>query len=111
MTIRHKYCGHKSNRLNALRSISLFLRAAKTEAEDLNVDTQGMANSVSELREEVLKLTGVDVMLNDTTFKSTYQILKEISEVYDDLADVDQANLTELLAGKRNTCQSVQKCA
>lgn len=111
MTIRHKYCGHKSNRLNALRSISLFLRAAKTEAEDLNVDTQGMANSVSELREEVLKLTGVDVMLNDTTFKSTYQILKEISEVYDDLADVDQANLTELLAGKHTTCQSVQKCA
>lgn len=39
---------------------------------------------------------------NRTTFKSTYQILKEISEVYDDLADVDQANLTELLAGKYN---------
>lgn len=48
---------------------------------------------------------------NRTTFKSTYQILKEISEVYDDLADVDQANLTELLAGKHTTCQNVQKCA
>lgn len=47
---------------------------------------------------------------NRTTFKSTYQILKEISEVYDDLADVDQANLTELLAGK-HTYQNVQKCA
>lgn len=113
MTIRHKYCGHKSNRLNALRSISLFLRAAKTEAEDLNIDTQGMANSVSELREEVLQLTGIDIMADPagTKFKSTYQILKEISEVYDDLADVDQANLTELLAGKHTTCQNVQKCA
>ena len=98
---------------NALRSISLFLRAAKTEAEDLNIDTQGMANSVSELREEVLQLTGIDIMANPagTEFKSTYQILKEISEVYDDLADVDQANLTELLAGKHTTCQNVQKCA
>lgn len=95
---------------NALRSISLFLRAAKTEAEELNIDTEGMASSVSELREDVEAIAGVDIMLDDTQFKSTTQILRELSEVWDNLSDIDQANLTEMLAGK-HTCQIVQKCA
>lgn len=60
-----------------------------------------MADSVSKLREELLSLTGVDIQLDEDTFKSTYQILKEISEVWDDLSDVSRANVTELLAGKR----------
>lgn len=36
------------------------------------------------------------------TFKSTYQIIKEISQVWSSMADVDQAALLELLGGKRN---------
>lgn len=36
------------------------------------------------------------------TFKSTYQIIKEISEVWGDLTDVSQANILNLMAGKRN---------
>lgn len=97
---------------NALRSISLFLRAAKTEAEDLNIDTEGMASSVSELREDVEAIAGVDIMANadGTQFKSTIDILRELAGVWDDLSDIDQANLTEMLAGK-HTCQIVQKCA
>lgn len=89
---------------NALKSISLFLRAAKTEAEELNVDTEGMASSVSELREDVMAIAGVDIMadVDGTKFKSTTQILRELSEVWDTLSDIDQANLTEMLAGKYN---------
>lgn len=89
---------------NALKSISLFLRAAKTEAEELNIDTEGMASSVSELREDVMAIAGVDIMANTdgTEFKSTIQILRELSEVWDTLSDIDQANLTEMLAGKYN---------
>ena len=62
-----------------------------------------MANSVSELRESILKLTGnkVDIMVNDTEFKSTLQIMREIASVYDSLTDVDQAALLKLLSGKR----------
>lgn len=98
--------------MNALRSISLFLRAAKTEAEELNIDTEGMASSVSELREDVEAIAGVDIMANadGTQFKSTIDILRELAGVWDDLTDIDQANLTEMLAGK-HTCQIVQKCA
>ena len=60
-----------------------------------------MANSVSELRSELKQLAGVDIMKDDNTFKSTYQIMKELSEVWKDLSDTTQANITELISGKR----------
>lgn len=81
----------------------MYLRAAKTEAEEAGVETEGMANSVSELRGSIMKLTGnrVDIMQDDSTFKSTVQIMREIASVYDTMSDVDQAALLELLSGKR----------
>ena len=87
-----------------LKTISMYLRAAKTEAEEAGESTEGMAGSVSALRDELLSLTGnqVDIQLDDDTFKSTYQIMKELSGVWDDLTDVSQANITELIGGKRN---------
>ena len=87
---------------NGLRSIALFLRAAKTEAEELGIETEGMASSVSELREDVMAIAGVDIMADEagTQFKSTIDILRELSEVWDSLSDIDQANLTEMLIGK-----------
>ena len=88
----------------ALKTVSMYLRAAKTEAEDAGESTEGMANSVSELRGEILALTGnkVDIQINDDEFKSTYQILKELSEVWDELSDISKANITEMIGGKRN---------
>lgn len=88
-----------------LKTVSMFLRAAKTEAEDAGESTDGMASSVSELRDEILALTGnkVDIQIDDDTFKSTYQILKELSEVWDELTDVSQANILEMVGGKRNS--------
>lgn len=88
----------------ALKTVSMYLRAAKTEAEEAGESTEGMANSVSELRKELLTLTGgkVDIMLDDKTFKSTYEIMKDLSKVWSDIADIDQANILELIGGKRN---------
>lgn len=88
----------------ALKTISMYLRAAKTDAEEAGESTEGMANSVSELRKELLTLTKgkVDIMLDETTFKSTYQIMKELSQVWSELSDIDAANILELIGGKRN---------
>lgn len=90
--------------MTSLKTLSMYLRAAKTEAEDAGESTDGMAESVSKLREEVLSLTGqkVDIMADENTFKSTLQIMRELSEVWDQLSDVSQANLLERLGGKRN---------
>lgn len=84
-----------------LKTLSMYLRASKTDAENAGIATDGMANSVSELRSELKQLAGVDIMKDDNTFKSTYQIMKELSEVWKDLSDTTQANITELISGKR----------
>lgn len=87
-----------------LKTVSMYLRAAKTEAEDAGEATDGMATSVSELREELLQLTNnkVDIQIDEDTFKSTYQILKELSDVWDELTDLTKANILEMVGGKRN---------
>lgn len=85
-----------------IKSVSMYLRAAKSELEDTGESADGCANSVSELRSELKSLTGVDIMIDNKNFKSTYQILKELSQVWDKLSDVTQANVTEMIGGKRN---------
>ena len=40
-------------------------------------------------------------MQNDDTFKSTYKVLDELSEKWSNLTDIQQAAITELVAGKR----------
>lgn len=87
-----------------MKTVSMYLRAAKTEAEEAGESTEGMANSVSELREELLALTNgkVDIQIDENTFKSTYQIMKELADVWGKLTDITQANILEQIGGKRN---------
>lgn len=40
-------------------------------------------------------------MKDKDTFKSTYQILDELATKWQDLTDIQQASITELIAGKR----------
>lgn len=89
----------------SLKTISMYLRSAKSEAEDAGESTEGMVESVSKLRNELKNLTGgqVDILQADgQTYKSTYQILKELSQVWDSLTDLSQANILEMIGGKRN---------
>ena len=88
-----------------IKTVSMYLRAAKTEAEEAGESTEGMAESVSKLRKEILALTSgrVDIQLDENTFKSTYQILKELSKVWEDLTDITKANILEMIGGKRNS--------
>ena len=85
----------------AMKTLSMYIRAAKTEAEEAGISTDGMANSISELREEILALTGnkVDIMIDDNTFKSTVDVLRELSQVWDSLTDTTRSNITELIGG------------
>lgn len=87
----------------ALKTLSMYLRASKTELEEAGESTEGMAESTSKLRAEILALTGnkVDIMLSADEYKSTYQIMKDLSEVWHDLSDITQANILERIGGKR----------
>lgn len=85
---------------NALKTLSMRIRGATTELQESGEEVDEYAQSTSKMRDEILALTGVDIMLDDNTFKDIYVILEEISEVYDNLTDIGRANVTEILFGK-----------
>lgn len=89
----------------ALRTLSLRIRGAKTELSDLGESTEDMATSTAKLRDQIKGMTGVDIMIDDSTFKSTYQIIQEISKVWDKLNDIDRTAILELMAGKNRSNQ------
>lgn len=77
------------------------IRGAKTEMESLGLETEGMVESTATLQKEILALSGVDIMQDKDTFKSTYDILDELSSKWSELTDIQRASITELIAGKR----------
>ena len=99
--------GDASEAGNTLKVLSMRLRGASTEIENMGESTDGMAESTSKLREKVLALTnvngtgGFDIMADSENFKSTYEIMQGISDVWEDISDVNQAK----------DCLCVQKCA
>lgn len=86
----------------ALKTISMRIRSAETDLEEAGLDTEGMVTSTAKLRKEMLALSGVDILKDKDTFKSTYQILDELANKWSDLTDIQQADYT---------CLYVQKCA
>ncbi len=86
----------------SFKTISMRIRGAKTELEEAGLETEGMVESTATLRAEIEALSGVDIMEADgKTFKSTYAILDELAQKWEDLSDIQQATVTELIAGKR----------
>lgn len=85
----------------AYKTVSMRIRGAKTELEEEGLDVEGMAESVSELRAEIKAISGVDIMIDDDTFKSTFDIMDELSQKWESLKDIEQARIIELIAGKR----------
>lgn len=81
----------------------MYARSAKADLEAENESTEGLVHSTAKLRELILSLTNqkVDIMIDSSTIKSTYDIYKELSNVWDEISDVDQAALLEALGGKR----------
>lgn len=72
-------------------------RIALTE---MGESVDDLADSTSKLRGQIKSLTGVDIMLDENTYKSTADIIQEIGAVWDKLTDVSKASTLEILAGK-----------
>jgi TP901 family phage tail tape measure protein len=87
----------------ALKTLTLRLRGSKTELEEMGEDVSDMATTTSQLQAKLLALTGgqVDIMLNETTFKNSTQILREMAAAWEDMNDIQRASALELMGGKR----------
>lgn len=91
-----------SKTATALRTIAARIRNTSGELEEMEIDADGAAESVTQLQQKIYAKSGVNIFESDNqTFKSTIQILRELSEVWDTLSDVDQAEITRLIAGTR----------
>ena len=62
-----------------------------------------MAETTSQLQAKLKALTDgkVDIMIDANTFKSTTQILREVSDAWDDMLDIEKAAALELLGGRQ----------
>lgn len=95
-----------------LKVLSLRLRGMKGDLEELGEEIDPNVESISKMQTQILNLTHgkVNIFKDDGSFKSTFQIMKEISEIYDHLTDTERADLLETIAG-RCSYPYVQKCA
>lgn len=100
-----------------LRTIALRLRG--TTAEELSSmgeDTEGLVETTSKLNSNIKSLTavngkaGISILDMNGNYRDTYDILKDISQVWDDIGKQDladgqnrQAALLEMMAGKNRS--------
>lgn len=56
----------------ALRTISLRLRGAKLELEQMGLDSENMVESTAKLRKEILAVAGIDILKEDGKASMTY---------------------------------------
>lgn len=84
------------------KTLSARIRGAETELESLGQETDEYTKTTSKLRDLVQGLTGFDIMEDEDTFKSIYDIVLGIGKEWNKLSDIEQANYN---------CLYVQKCA
>ena len=84
---------------SGLRTIALRLRGTSVDGED----DEGLITSKSKLQSQIKSLSGVDILTDTGAYKSTYEILLDISKVWEDMSDIDQAALLEIIAGKNRS--------
>lgn len=78
---------------NGFKTVALRLRGISEEGEEVD-------GTLQNIKSDLYDLTGVSIMQDANTYKSTYQILKEISDVWDNLSDKKRAEALELMFGK-----------
>lgn len=88
---------------NMLKTVSMRIRGYDEETESYSEELENLSGTIADLTKTASTPGGVSLFTDasKTTYKSTYQILKDISEIYDELDDKTQAELLEALAGKR----------
>lgn len=84
-----------------IRTIALRIRGATTELEAMGEETDTVVKSTAKLQAEIKAIAGVNILEADnSTFKSTYQIMDELADKWNTLTDLQKATLTQDLAGK-----------
>lgn len=87
----------------ALKTVSMRLRGYDEETESYTNNVEILTGKIANLTKTAKTPGGISLFTDDTkqTYKSTYQLLEDISNIYSKLSDKNQAELLEAIAGKR----------
>lgn len=89
---------------NALKILSMRLRGMKGKLQELGEESEDIL-PVSKIQTQILNLTKGKVNIFDnldpTKFKSTYDIMLQISKVWKDMNETEKSDLLEIIAGKQ----------
>lgn len=87
-----------------MKTTSMRIRGYDEELESYTEDLENLKGKIADLTKTAKTPGGISLFTDETkeTYKSTYKILEEISGIWNDLTDKNQAQLLEVLAGKRN---------
>lgn len=103
------------NKINVLFAIQCIVgrvlfpesnRMYDEETEELSKDLVNITGQIADLTKTASNnYQGVSIFTDETreTYKSTYQIIVDIADIWNELTDKDQASLLEMIAGKRNS--------
>lgn len=89
---------------NALKTLSMKLRGYDEETQRYSDDMGEFAAKIADLTKTASTPGGISLFTGDTkdTYKSTYQMLSELSKIWNNLEDHKQAELLETLTGNPN---------
>lgn len=85
---------------NGMKTIALRLIGNKAELEKLGEETDNVTESTDALNKKMKETVGISITDANGELKSTYKILDELSEKWGSLSSLQQAELTDTLAGK-----------
>lgn len=87
----------------ALKTVSMRIRGYDEETEEYSEDLADISGTIADLTKTASSPGGISLFTDETRteYKSTRQILQDISEIYDELSDKEQAGLLKALAGQR----------
>ena len=87
------------------------IRGYDEETEELSDDLKNISGDIADLTKTASTPGGISLFTDETkeTYKSTYQILKEISDIYDELSDKNRAELLEKVAGLLSNFDAAEK--
>jgi TP901 family phage tail tape measure protein len=81
-------------------SVGTALKTVAMRIQGISDDGEDLTNLVPTLEKQFNAL-GLTLKKNDNTFKSTYEIFSDLAGVWKNLSNFQQANIVELVAGKR----------
>lgn len=83
----------KQQKMNALKTVSMRIRGYDEETEEYVGGIEELSGEIADLTKTANNSNGISLFKDEekTEYKSTTELLRDISKIYDDLTDKQQA--------------------